>query len=82
MASFFEQFKKQMEDKGFNLGDDTKEKTELLKALEDHVGKERGPMAHTDHSSFTRHSSHSAAKDDDKKDLHLELEKKNIAPRS
>ena len=65
--TLFDQFKKQMENKGVKLesnDDQKKEKTELLKALEKHIGREQGPQTHSDHGSFTRHGSDAAAVED------------------
>lgn len=61
MGSLFDEFKKQMQKNGVSLreGNGQKEKTELLKALEQHITAEGQNQLHNSHSSsshadFTR----------------------------
>lgn len=66
----FDQFTKEMREKGVDPGknDDSSGETELLRALKEHVGKERGSQTHHDHGSFTRHSSSAALEDEKDQD--------------
>lgn len=68
--TFFDQFKKQMLEKGVDFeqtNNKNEKKSTLLEALENQVqDQERGPLVHGDHGSFTRHSSDSSTKEKEK----------------